>query len=93
VVTLEGSEFGAPGLSYLQISVTYLTGSISYIDYYCTQFKSSTLYIVIHEKDYLKRETYLTTIFNVRGVSLNMTFLGTHERFDSTVLVFKKPIS
>ncbi|MCE7744840.1 MAG: phospholipid carrier-dependent glycosyltransferase [Candidatus Heimdallarchaeota archaeon] len=93
VATLEGPEFGAPGLSYLQISVTYLTGSISNIDYYCTQYKSSTLYIVIHEKDYLKRETYLTTIFNVRGVSLNMTFLGTHERFDSTVLVFKKPIS
>ncbi|NPE08144.1 MAG: phospholipid carrier-dependent glycosyltransferase [Asgard group archaeon] len=93
VATLEGPGFGAPGLSYLQKNVTYLTGSIANIDYFCTHYKSSTLFIVIHEKDYLERESYITTIFNVRGVSLNMTFSGTHDRFDSTVLVFKKPIS
>lgn len=93
VANLEGPEFGAPGLSYLQNNAKYITGYISNIDYFCTHYKSSTLFIVIHEKDYLEWETYLTTIFNARGVSLNETFLGTHERFDSTVLVFKKPIS
>ena len=93
VVTLEGPEFEAPGLSYLQKNVAYYTSFIANVDYFCTQYKSSTLFIVIHEKDYLKRESYLTTIFNARGVSWNMTFSGTHERFDSTILVFKKPIS
>lgn len=92
VVTLEGPTFGHPGYSYLQKNVNYKTSFVAYIDYYCTTYKSSTLFIVIHEKDYLKHEVYLTTIFNVRGVSLNETFSGTHERFDSTVLVFKQPI-
>ena len=93
VASLEGAIYSHPGLSYLQKNVNYITGFIANIDYFCTHYKSSTLFIVIHEKDYLERESYLTTIFNVRGVSLNMTFSGTHDRFDSTVLVFKKPIS
>jgi len=93
VATLEIHEFGAPGLSYLQRSINYLTGSIANVDYLCTNYKSSIVFFIIHEKNYLERESYLTTIFNARGVSLNMTFLGTHDRFDSTVLVFKKPIS
>lgn len=93
VANLEGPEFEAPGMSYLQKDVIYLTAFIANVDYFCLTYKSSTLFIVIHEKDYLEGEAYITSIFNARGVSLNKTFSGTHDRFDSTVLVFKKPIS
>lgn len=93
VATLEGPLFGHPGLSYLQIDVIYKPGYVASIDYYCTQYHAYNLFFVIHETDYFKHEGYITTIFTTRGVSLNRTFTGTHDRFDPTVLVFWQPIS
>ncbi|MBK5113751.1 MAG: glycosyltransferase family 39 protein [Candidatus Heimdallarchaeota archaeon] len=92
VATLEGPIYGHPGMSYLQTGVLYKPGYVASIDYYCTQYKASNLFLVIHEKDYFKHEQFITTIFTARGVSLNRTFTGTHDRFDSTVLVFWQPI-